>query len=166
MKALRTIVVVAILAYAAWIAIPGVQTFFSQYLTPAEAGPPPPPEAAADELAPAVEAAPQAEATATAVAEGSVPKVGLWVAAVGFYLLSAFLLANGNARAFIAYMLGFAADAVLMMINKPDLTIMARTTMETALPDLKWIVLAGLAVVGVTILAIAGRGGGKGERYA
>ena len=117
-------------------------------------------------MAPAVEAAPQADATATAVAEGSVPKIGLWVAAVGFYLLSAFLLANGNARAFIAYMLGFAADAVLMMINKPDMTIMARTTIESALPDLKWIVLAGLAVVGVAILAIAGRGGGRKERYA
>jgi hypothetical protein len=166
MKALRNLIVVAILAYVAWIAIPGVQTFFTQYLTPAEAGPPPPPEVAADELAPAVEAAPQAEATATAVAEGNVPKIGLWVAAVGFYLVSAFLLANGNARAFLAYMMGFAADVVLMMLSRPDMSIMARSTVASAMPDLKWIVIVALGVVGLIILGIAGRGGGRRDRYA
>ena len=165
MKALRTVIVVAILAYVAWIAIPGVQTFASQYMAPAEAGPPPPPQDAAAELAPAVEAAPQAEATATAVAEGSAPKIGLWMTAIGFYLISAWLLANGNARAFVAYMIGFAADGVLMMLNRPEMADVARSALEGALPDLKWVVLGGLAIVGVAILALAGRGGGK-ERYA
>ena len=166
MKALRTLIIVAILGYVAWIALPGVQTFFNQYLAPAEAGPPPPPEAAADELAPVVEAAPQADATATAVAEGSAPKIGLWAAAIGFYLLSAWLLGNGNARAFIAYALGFAADGILMMLSRPDMTVMARSTVEAAMPDLKWIVLGSLAVVGVLILAIAGGGGRARQRYA
>ncbi|MBX7248423.1 MAG: hypothetical protein K1X35_05150 [Caulobacteraceae bacterium] len=167
MKALRNLIVVAILAYAAWIAVPGVQTFVTRYLAPADAGPPPP-EAAAEALAPAVEAAPQAEATATAVAEGSAPKIGLWIAAVGFYVASALLLANGQAKAFVAYMLGFAADLVLMMLNRPDMEILARSALpDGGMPDLKWIVLAGLALVGVGVLAMAGRGGAsRREHYA
>ncbi len=164
MKALRTIVVIALLGYVAWIAIPGVQTFVSQYMAPAEAGPPPPPEAAVDELAPAVEAAPQAEATATAVAEGDAPRISLWMVAVAFYLIAAMLLANGNARAFIAYLIGFAADVVLMQMNRPDMQIM-RSTVEGAIPDLKWIVIAALVAVGLVILA-AGGGKKRKERYA
>lgn len=165
MKTLRTILVFAILLYAGWIAIPGVQTFFTQYLAPAEAGPPPPPEDAVAELAPAVEAAPQSETTATAVAEGNVPKIGLWAAAVALYVLAAFLLANGSARAFVAYALGFAADVVLMQLNRPYMSIL-RSTVEGGLPDLKWIVIAALAAAGIAILAIAGRGGGRKARYA
>lgn len=165
MKALRTVLVVAILVYAGWIAIPGVQTFFTQYLTPAEAGPPPPPEAAVEDLAPAVEAAPQSETTATAVAQGDAPRIGLWAAAVILYLLAAFLFANGNARAFLAYGLGFAADIVLMMLNRPDMSVF-RSTVEGAIPDLKWIVISALAAVGIAILAFAGRGGGRKAKYA
>ena len=165
MKALRTVLVVAILVYAGWIAIPGVQTFFTQYLAPAEAGPPPPPEDAAQDLAPAVEAAPQAEATATAVAEGNAPKISLWAAAVLLYLIAAILFANGSARAFLAYALGFAADVVLMMLNRPDMQIM-RSSVENAVPDLKWPVIAALAAVGVAILAFAGRGKPQRAGYA
>lgn len=164
MKALRTVLVVAILVYAGWIAIPGVQTLFTQYLAPAEAGPPPP-EQAVEDLAPAVEAAPQSETTATAVAEGDAPRIGLWVAAVGLYLVAAVLFANGNTRAFLAYMLAFASDVVLMMLNRPDMQIM-RSTVESAVPDLKWIVIAGLGAVGIAILAFAGRGGGRRSSYA
>ena len=39
------------------------------------------------------------------MAEGNVPKIGLWAAAVALYVLAAFLLANGSARAFVAYAL-------------------------------------------------------------
>ena len=165
MKALRTIVVIALLGYVAWIAIPGVQTFVSQYMAPAEAGPPPPPEAAVEDLAPAVEAAPQAEATATAVAEGNAPKISLWMVAVGFYLVAAMLLANGNTRAFIAYLIGFAADVVLMMFNRPDMSIL-RSTVEGAIPDLKWFVIAGLVAGGIAILAFGGGGKKRRESYA
>lgn len=164
MKTLRTIVVVALLAYVAWIAVPGVQTFFTQYLTPAEAGPPPPPEAAVDELAPAIEAAPQAEATATAVAEGDAPKISLWMVAVGFYLVAAWLLANGSARAFVAYLIGFGADVLLMQM-KPDFQVM-RSAVADAVPDLKWIVIGGLVLIGIGMLAAAGGGKGRRERHA
>jgi len=163
MKTLRTIVVVALLAYVAWIAIPGVQTFVTQYMAPAEAGPPPPPEAAVEDLAPAVEAAPQAEATATAVAEGDAPKISLWMVAVGFYLVAAFLLANGSTRAFIAYLIGFGADVLLMQM-RPDFQVM-RSAVADAVPDLKWIVIGGLVALGVAMLASAG-GGKRRERYA
>lgn len=161
MKTLRWIVVFAILGYAAWIAIPGVQTFVTQYLAPVEAGPPPPPEMAAQDLAPAVEAAPQAEATATAVAEGDAPRISLWMAAVGLYLLAAFLFAGNNPRAFMAYLLAFAADVVLMMLSRPDMSILARSSVAAAVPDLKWIVIIGLGVVGLMVLVLAGRTGSR-----
>lgn len=161
MKMLRTIVVVAILAYVAWIAIPGVQTFVTSYIAPPGAGAPPPPEMAAQDLAPAVEAAPQAEATASGVAEGNIPKIGLWAAAVGLYLVAALLFAGNNPRAFLAYLFAFGADVVLMMLSRPDFAVDARTRMVEAMPDLRMAVIIGLGVVGLLILALAGRGGGR-----
>jgi hypothetical protein len=165
MKALRIAIVVALLAYVAWIAVPGVQTFFTQYLAPAEAGLPPPAEEAVDDLAPVIEAAPQSETTATAVAQGDAPKIGLWGAAIVLYLVAAILFANGNTRAFLAYMLGFAADAVLMALNRPDMNTL-RSAVENAVPDLKWIVIGGLGAVGFAILAMAGRSNSGKAKYA
>ena len=156
MKSLRWIIVVAILAYVAWIAVPGVQTFVTQYLAPAEAGPPPP-EAAVEDLGAVAEAAPQAEATATAVAEGDAPKIGLWMAAVGLYLVAALLFAGNNARAFLAYMLAFAADVVLMLLSRPETTAYARTAIVDAIPDLRLAAIVGLGIVGLVILTTAGR---------
>lgn len=161
MKTLRMIIVVALVAYVAWIAIPGVQTFANQYMAPAEAGPPPPPEAAASELAPVAEAAPSAEATATAVAEGSAPKIGLWAAAIGLYLIAAILFAGNNARAFIAYLFAFGADVVLMLLSRPDAAISARSAIVEAVPDLRLAATVALGLVGLIILATAGRGGGR-----
>ena len=168
MKALRGILVVAILAYVGWIAVPGVQTFVTSYLAPAEAGPPPPPppELAVQDLAPAVEAAPQAEATASGMAEGNVPKIGLWAIAIGLYLVAAFLFAGNNPRAFIAYLFAFGADVVLMMLSQPDLAMSARSRVAEVMPDLRGVVIVGLGVVGLLILALAGRGGGRRVRPA
>jgi len=157
MKALRTVLVIAILAYAGWIAIPGVQTLVSQYMAPAAAGPPPSPEAAVEDLAPVAEAAPQAEATATAVAEGDAPRIGLWMAAVGLYLVAALLFAGNNARAFVAYMLAFGADVVLMLLSRPEATSYARTAIVEAIPDLRLAAIVGLGIVGLVILTTAGR---------
>lgn len=166
MKTLRWIIAIALIAYAAWIALPAVQTFVTSYMAPPAFGPPPPPEAAAAELAPVVEAAPQAEATASAVAEGNVPKISLWAIAVGLYLVAALLFAGNNPRAFLAYLFAFGADVVLMMLGRPETFASAQARVFEAVPDLRMPAIIALGVVGLLILLLAGRGGGRRARHA
>lgn len=166
MKTLRWIIAAAIIAYVAWIALPGLQTFVTSYVAPPSAGAPPPPEMAAQDLGPVVEAAPQAEATATAVAEGNVPKISLWALAIGLYLVAAFLFAGNNPRAFVAYLFAFGADVVLMMLDRPGAFASAQARVFEAVPDLRMPAIIALGVVGLLILALAGRGRGRRPRPA
>lgn len=94
MSLLRFILVVAVLGYAGWLAWPLVSPFL---------------EGAAPEAA-------GARAGATAVLDsGGLMPAALWIAAVVLYVFAALLLGAGNAKAAIAYFLGFLADAALRL---------------------------------------------------
>lgn len=158
MKILRFVLVLAVIAYAGWLAWPFVSPFF--------------------------EGAPTTVATerASAMVEGGggVPQAALWIGAVVLYLVAAFLLGSGNPRAAVAYFLGFLADAVLRLAidrssgggGPASASIQADTysgggeiaqrSAEAVAPaglpvDPTWLVLGVLLVVGIIIVAVSRR---------
>ncbi|WP_370237240.1 hypothetical protein [Brevundimonas sp.] len=160
MKFLRILLVLAVLAYAGWLAWP----FLSPFL----------------------EGAGMDAAATRAGAEAQVgldlPVIALWVGAVVLYLVAAALLGSGNPRAAVAYFLGFMADAVLRLAidsggfgsgsdmggkvdpNSP----MAQSTITEGGPaaapgglgadlgvDPTWLVLGALVLLGILIVVVS-----------
>jgi hypothetical protein len=161
MKILRIVLVLAVLAYAGWLAWP----FLSPFL----------------------EGAGLDTATTRAGAEAQVgldlPVIALWGGAVLLYLVAAGLLGSGNPKAGVAYFLGFMADAVLRLaIDRggfdigsssgaggkidPNAPSMQSTITEggpAAAPgglgadlgvDPTWLVLGALVVIGILIVVV------------
>ncbi len=160
MKFLRILLVLAVLAYAGWLAWPFLSPFF--------------------------EGAGLDTAATRAGAEAQVgmdpPVIALWVGAVVLYLVAAGLLGSGNPRAAVAYFLGFIADAVLRLAidrggfgsgsdmggkvdpNSP----MAQSTITEGGPaaapgglgadlgvDPTWLVLGALVLLGILIVVVS-----------
>lgn len=144
MKILRFVLVLAVIAYAGWLAWPFIAPFFEGAS----------PDAAA------------MRAGAEAEMGGGLPVAVLWIGAVGLYLIAAALLGSGNPRAAIAYFLGFIADAVLRLaidkgsVGKGD--IAARSTelapsAASAGIDPTWLILGVLVFVGLLIFVVSRR---------
>jgi len=149
MKLLRFVVVVAVLAYAGWLAWP--------FLSPLIEGS----GAATATLRTGVEAQTEGQLF------GFLPGWTLWVAAVGLYLISALMLGAGNSKAAVAYFLAFIADAALRLaLDQPGGDVAARSAPATmaapevasALPvDPVWLTLGALVVLGVLVMIAARR---------
>ncbi|MBO9501478.1 hypothetical protein [Brevundimonas sp. A19_0] len=160
MKILRILLVLAVLAYAGWLAWP----FLSPFL-----------EGAGMDTA-------ATRAGAEAQVGMDLPVIALWVGAVVLYLVAAGLLGSGNPRAAVAYFLGFLADAVLRLAidrggfgsgsemggkvdpNSP----MAQSTITEGGPaaapgglgadlgvDPTWLVLGALVLLGILIVVVS-----------
>lgn len=147
MKLLRFVVVIAVLAYAGWLAWP----FLSPFIEGSA------PEAAALRAG--------AEAQSGGELFGFLPAWTLWAGAIGLYVISALMLGAGNARSAIAYFLAFAADASLRLAldqqggeaARSGPATMAAPEAASSLPmDPVWLTLAALVVLGVLVV-IAGR---------
>lgn len=156
MKILRIILVLAVLAYAGWLAWPVVSPFFEG-----------PPDTASIQAGAVIDGAPSTE-------------VWLWIAAAVLYVIAAVMLGAGNPKAAIAYFLGFLADAALRLaIDRHDggpttmsadadgmgADIAARSA-EAVAPaglsvDPTWLVLGVLLIVGIVIVAVTRRRGRK-----
>ncbi len=160
MKFLRILLVLAVLAYAGWLAWPFLSPFFEG--------------AGLDTAA--------TRAGAEAQVGMDLPVIALWVGAVVLYLVAAGLLGSGNPRAAVAYFLGFIADAVLRLAidrggfgsgsdmggkvdpNSP----MAQSTITEGGPaaapgglgadlgvDPTWLVLGALVLLGILIVVVS-----------
>ena len=144
MKLLRVILVLAVIAYAGWLAWPVVSPFL---------------EGAAPDSA-------AMRAGAEADVGGGLPVGLLWIGAAFLYLVSALMLGAGNPKAVIAYVLGFLADATLRLaLDSTGGGEIAARSAEALGPvqtasglsvDPTWLVLAALAVVG-GLVALAAR---------
>ena len=143
MKLLRFVVVVAVLAYAGWLAWP----FLSPFINGAA------PETAA------------LSAGSGGALFGFLPVWTLWVAAIGLYVIAALMLGGGDSRAALAYFLGFLADAGLRLAldrqgGDAAASGPAAVTTPEALSSLPveplWLLLGGLVLLGVLVM-IAGR---------
>lgn len=144
MKLLRPLVALVILAYVGWLAWPLLSPLL-------------------DGGAPDVGAM-RAEAEAATGGDlfGVIPAWALWVGAVALYLVAALMLGAGNAKASIAYFLGFIADAVLRLAmdrNGGGADIAARSAAPVSdFPvDPVWLVLGGLLLLGVLVVIAARR---------
>ena len=157
MKLVRTLLVLAVIAYAGWLAWPFLTPFF---------------EGAPFDVA-------LERARGLIEAGGGLSGATLWVGAVLLYLIAAILLGAGNPRAAVAYFLGFLADAVLRLAidrsgggGPAEASIqadtyagggdLARRSTEamapTGLPlDPTWLVLGALLVVGLLVVAVSRR---------
>ena len=144
MKLLRFVVVVAVLAYAGWLAWPFVSPFI---------------EGAAPETA-------ALRAGGGGALFGFLPLWTLWAAAIGLYVIAALMLGGGDSRAVGAYFLGFLADAGLRLAldrEGGDAVASGPATMATpeALSSLPveplWLLLGGLALLGVLVMIAARR---------
>ena len=127
MKALKWVIVLAILAYVAWIAMPVIKGYImpvsDDFSVPSMSQDSIAPEAGMGEAsiyndAPVASESIQGQTALTAMLTGNIPVVVLWGGVVALYLVSAFLQANGNVKAFLAYGLGFIADLILTYITK------------------------------------------------
>lgn len=148
MKLLRLILVLALVAYAGWLAWPllspliqggGTETF----------------------------ARASVEAPASDQLFGFLPSWALWAVAIGFYLIAALLLGSGNPKAAVAYFLGFLADAALRLAldssgdgeaaRAGPATFAAPDAVSSLPVDPLWLVLGGLFLVGVLVMLAARR---------
>ena len=130
MKYLRWVLVVIVVAYAAWIAFPVVKAF----LFPPDMGGAVPTMSAdrsdfnasgntpmdGDSGAPLDSI--QGDTAVDAIATHNTPVVFLWGAVILLYVAAALLHANGNIRAAVVYGLGFVADLILTYLTNgnPD----------------------------------------------
>lgn len=147
MKLLRLIVMLAVLGYAGWLAWP--------FISPLIGG-----------AAPDVAARAGADAASGGELFGFLPMWALWVGAIGLYVIAALMLGAGNARAAVAYFLGFAADVVLrlaidgqgeMSARFSGPSTMAAPEVIQGLPvEPVWLVLGALFLLGV-LVAVASR---------
>ena len=141
MKLLRFVVVLAVLAYAGWLAWPFLSPFF---------------EGAGPETA-AMRAG--AEAQGGGELFGFLPAWTLWAAAIGLYLISALMLGSGNSRAAVAYFLALrlALDERGGEAARSGPATMSAPEAAASLPmDPIWLTLGVLLVLGVLVV-IAGR---------
>ena len=147
MKLLRLVVVLAVLAYAGWLAWP----FLSPFVEGAG------PEAAAM----------RAGAGAQGGGElfGFLPAWVLWAGAIALYVISALMLGSGNSKAAVAYLLAFLADAGLRLaLDRQGGDAAASGPATMAAPDALsnlpveplWLLLGGLVLLGVLVM-VAGR---------
>ena len=143
MKLLRFVVVVAVLAYAGWLAWP----FLSPFINGAA------PEAAA------------VSAGSGGTLFGFLPVWTLWAAAIGLYVIAALMLGVGDSRAVGAYFLGFLADAGLRLaldrqggdaVASGPATLMTPEALSSLPVEPLWLLLGGLVLLGVLVM-IAGR---------
>ena len=147
MKLLRLVVVLAVLAYAGWLAWP----FLSPFIEGAG------PEAAATRAG--------AEAQSGGDLFGFLPAWSLWAGAIGLYVISALMLGSGNSKAAVAYLLAFLADAGLRLaLDRQGGDVAASGPATMAAPDALsnlpveplWLLLGGLVLLGVLVM-VAGR---------
>lgn len=161
MKFVRIVLVLAVIAYAGWLAWP--------FITPFLEGAP---------LDVALE-----RARGMIEAGTGLSGAALWVGAVLLYLIAALMLGAGNPRAAIAYFLGFIADAVLRLAidrgreGPAEASIAAdsyaggelsQRSAEAVAPvglpvDPTWLILGALLVIGLIIVAVSRR---RGRRRA
>jgi hypothetical protein len=149
MKIFRFAVVLAVVGYAGWLAWP----LISPFLQGAGTG------------------AARAGAAVQSGGElfGFLPSWTLWAGAVALYLIAALMLGSGNARAAVAYFLGFLADAGLRLaLDQPGgveagarsagPTTMAAPEAFSSLPvDPIWLLFGGLILLGVLVLIASRR---------
>ena len=147
MKLLRFIVVLAVLAYAGWLAWP----FLSPFIEGAFPG--------------AATLRAGAEAQGGGELFGFLPGWALWAGAIGLYVISALMLGAGNSKAVVAYVLAFLADAALRLAldqqggdaARSGPATMSAPEAASGLPvDPLWLTLGALVVLGVLVM-IAGR---------
>lgn len=147
MKLLRFIVVLAVLAYAGWLAWP----FLSPFIEGASPG--------------AATLRAGAEAQGGGELFGFLPGWALWAGAIGLYVISALMLGAGNSKAVVAYFLAFLADAALRLAldqqggdaARSGPATMSAPEAASGLPmDPLWLTLGALVVLGVLVM-IAGR---------
>ena len=143
MKILRYVLVIAIVAYAGWLAWP----LIAPLLGGAEG-----------------DVAARAEAAVAAETGGDMPRMLLWYAAIGLYVIAALMLGSGSPKAIVAYLLGFAADAVLRLAMSAGPVLqdiqggagdmMTRSTEAAGGGgvDPQWIMLGVLVVLGLLVL--------------
>ena len=97
MKSLRWLVVLGLIAYAGWLTVPLIE-----HLTGAAH----------------LTQMPHLHAPAGLTPDPSSPLgVGLWIASIAGYVFSAILMAGESRRAFVAYLIGFAANMMLFALN-------------------------------------------------
>jgi hypothetical protein len=156
MKFVRTLLVLAVIAYAGWLAWPLLTPFF---------------EGAPFDVA-------LERARGLIEAGGGLSGAALWVGAVLLYLIAAVMLGAGNPRAAVAYFLGFLADAVLRLAidrsgsgSPAEASLqadsygggdLARRSAEAVAPaglsvDPTWLVLGALLAVGLLVVAVSRR---------
>lgn len=126
MKLLRWLLVILVVLYAGWIAWPVVKTFlFPSAPVPVTGmrtmdesdyqggfnGP-----MTSEDTALMTESI-QGDTAVQAIATQNTPVVLLWSAVILFYLVAAWLHANGNLRAAFVYLLGLVADFVLTYLT-------------------------------------------------
>ncbi|MCS6624579.1 hypothetical protein N0B44_16805 [Roseibacterium beibuensis] len=147
MKLLRFVVVLAVLAYAGWLAWP----FLSPFIEGAG------PEAAASRAG--------AEAQGGGELFGFLPGWALWAGAIGLYVISALMLGAGNSKSAVAYFLAFIADAVLRLAldqqggeaARSGPATMSAPKAASSLPvDPLWLTLGALLILGLLVV-VAGR---------
>ena len=147
MKLLRFVVVVAVLAYAGWLAWP----FLSPFI-----------EGAGPETA-TLRAG--AEAQGGGELFGFLPGWTLWAGAIGLYVISALMLGAGNSKAAVAYFLAFLADAALRLAldgkggeaARSGPATMSAPEAVSGLPvEPLWLTLGALVVLGL-LVTLAGR---------
>lgn len=148
MKLLRLVVVLAVLAYAGWLAWPF--------------------------LSPLIDGGGSDVATMRAGAEahgageffGFLPGWTLWAGAIVLYVVAALMLGSGNPKAAIAYFLGFLADAALRLAidnrggeaARSGPTTMAAPEAVSGLPvEPVWLVLGALVVLGILVVIASRR---------
>lgn len=146
MKLLRGILVLAILAYAGWLAWP----LLSPFLEPLIGG-------ASPEMA-------SMRGGADMIFDGpGLPGAALWIGAVVLYFLSALMLSAGDPKAAVAYFLGFLADAAVKLAladggggdaaRSADISAFgAEAAPYAAGPDPVWLALGALFVVGLLVV--------------
>lgn len=142
MRLLRIVVALAVLAYAGWLAWPLIAPF----LEGSDPG-------AAIEMS---------RAEASIEAGRDMPRTLLWGGAIVLYVASAFLLGGGNPRAFVAYLLGFAADAVLRLAmgggdgGAADVAMRSAEAAPAGM-DPTWFALGALIVGGLLVFWLSRR---------
>lgn len=156
MKIVRTLLVLAVVAYAGWLAWPVLTPFF---------------EGAPFDVA-------LERARGLIEAGGGLSGAALWVGAVLLYLIAAVMLSAGNPRAAVAYFLGFLADAVLRLAidrsggGSTETSLQADTyggggelaqrSAEAVAPaglpvDPTWLILGVLLIIGVLVVVVSQR---------
>lgn len=146
MKLLRPLVALVILAYVGWLAWPLLSPLLNS-------GAPDVGAMRAD-----------AEAATGGDLFGVIPVWALWAGAIVLYLIAALMLGSGNAKASIAYFLGFIADAVLRLAmdrngdgGGADIAARSAAPVSDFPVDPVWLVLGGLLLLGLLVVVAARR---------